>query len=513
MLHRRVLTVKKHYLAIDLGTSALKAVIYTSDFKAVSKAYGETKTYHPKPTWAEQDPNEWWKSTVEAIKKVLNDTEISNDEIAGIGTCGQCHGPTLVDEECHPLHNCLVWPDLRSVDQAEKIRKGGIKELGIGPIVPYYTATKLFWLKENKPELLETTHKFLLPKDFIRTKLTHKFITDLRDAGATQMFDFNDLTWSKKLLDLTGIPERILPEIHPSQEIVGQVTAEAANETGLKEGTPVIAGCGDGSLEPVMQALDLEGNMVVYLGTAPILLVYTPRAVGPARRPHYLGGALSAEGGALLKWFKEQFGHIEEEIGERIGVSPYKLLDDEASKVEAGAGGLLFLPHMMGERNFLGRVNPYAKGVLFGLSLGHKRAHIIRALLEGVSFQLRTVWDSVREKDPELSVNRIFTFGGGAKSKIWRRIIADTMGLPVCLLNEEETATLNLACLISLGLGVHKDMKEIVEKLDLHIISEEAPNLENQEKYDRLYMLYKKLENSLDPLFEYTYSELKDFYW
>ncbi len=501
-----------YYLAIDLGTSALKAVIYDSNFKAISKATAETKTYCPKPTWAEQDPDEWWEDTVGVIKKALDDAKISNDEIIGIGTCGQCHGPTLVDEECRPLHRCLVWPDLRSVVQAEKIRKGGVEDPIMGPIVPYYTAAKLLWLKENKPEILEAAHKFLLPKDFIRTKLTGDFVTDLRDAGATQMFDMRNMSWSKEILKITGIPERILPGIHPSQEIVGKVTAEAAQETGLKEGTPVIAGCGDGSLEPVMQALNLEGNMVVYLGTAPILLAYTPKTIG-AWMQHYLGGALSAEGGALMKWFKEQFGNVEDEIAGRIGVSPYKLLDDEASKVEAGAGGLLFLPHMMGERSFLGKVNPYAKGVLFGLSLGHSRAHVIRALLEGVAFQLRTVWDSVREQDPDIKVERIFTFGGGAKSKIWRRILADVIGLPVCLLNEEETATLNLATLVSLGLGIHKDMKEIVEKLDLHVISEETPDPENQKKYDRLYMLYKRLEQTLETHFSYTYSDLKDLYW
>ncbi len=505
--------MNKHYLAIDLGTSALKAVIYDSDFKAVSKAWAETATYHPRPTWAEQNPNEWWKSVVGVVKEVLRNADIKNDEIIGIGTCGQCHGPTLVDEDCHPLYNCLVWPDLRSVDQAEKIKKGGILELGIGPIVPYYTAAKLFWLKENEPDLVESAHKFLLPKDFIRTKLTSKFVTDFRDARATQMFDPDSLSWSKEILDLTGLPERILPEVHASEEIVGAVTAEAAHETGLKEGTPVIAGCGDGSLEPVMQALDLEGNLVVYLGTAPILLAYSQKPIGPPRRPNYLGSALSAEGGALLKWFKEQFGSIEEEVAARIGTSPYKLLDDEASKIAAGSGGLLFLPHMMGERSYLGKVNPYAKGVLFGLSLGHNRAHIVRALLEGVAFQLRTVWDSIKEKAPEIEVERIFTFGGGAKSRIWRRIIADVMGMPVCLLNEEETATLNLACLISLGMGFHKDMKEIVPQLDLHVISEERPNAEDQEKYQRLYVLYRQLEELLEPLFSYTYSELKDFYW
>ena len=503
---------KEYFLAIDLGTSALKAVVYDSSFKCVSKAYAETKTYYPRPTWAEQNPNEWWKSTIEVIKKALNDAEISNGDIGGIGTCGQCHGPTLVDEECRPLHNCLIWPDIRSIDQARRIREGGIEELGIGRIVPYYTAAKLFWMVENRPEIVEAAYKFLLPKDFLRTKLTGEFVTDLRDATATQMFDPKTLSWSKEILKITGIPEKILPDIHPSQEVVGKITAEAANETRLKEGTPVIAGCGDGSLEPVMQALKLEGNMVIYLGTAPILLAYTSKPIKGAWMQHYLGGALSAEGGALLKWFKEQFGNVEEEIAGKIGVSPYKLLDDEASLVEPGAAGLLFLPHMMGERTYLGKVNPYAKAVLFGLSLGHKRAHIIRALLEGVAFQLRTVWDSVNEQDPDIQVERIYTFGGGAKSGIWRQIIADVMGFPVCLLNEEETASLNLACLISLGLGMHKNMEEIVDKLDLHVIHEDKPNQENQEKYSRLYTLYKRLQEVLEESFSYTYSELKDFY-
>jgi len=504
----------KYYLAIDLGTSTLKATLYNSAFNPVSRVTTENNTYYPKPTWAEQDPNEWWRNTVDIVKRMLNDANISGDEIAGIGTCGQSNGVILVDKNCRPLYNSLIWPDMRAIVQAEKIRQGGVKELSVGPIVPYFSAAKLYWLKENKPEIFEEAYKFLLPKDFIRTKMTGTpFVTDLRDVLATQLYDPDTMSWSKKVLEIIDIPERILPEIHQSQEIVGEVSVEAAKETGLKENTPVIAGCGNGSLEPVMKALNLENSMIVYLGSAPIILAYTPRLVGPARRPHYLGGALSANGGALIKWFKEQFGSIEKETAKRTNANTYTLLDKGAAAIEPGSGGLLFLPHMMGERQYLGELNLHAKGVLFGLSLGHTRTHIYRSVLEGVGYQLRTVFDTIKKQDPDLEIERILVFGGGSKSKIWRQIIADIIGIPVNLLNKQETASLNLACLISLGLGVHKDMKEIVEKLDLRVISEEPPSLEHKKKYDQLYTMYKNLEETLKPTFSYTYTNLREFYW
>ncbi len=523
---------KGYFLAIDLGTSTLKVAIYNQKFDIVSIATAETNSYHPKPTWMEQDPDDWWTSTVSAIREVLDKSKVSPEEILIVGTCGQCHGPTLVDNECRPLYNCIVWPDLRAVESARTVRiemKMNVDD--DEALAPYYTAGKLRWIRDNRPDLIERAHKFLLPKDFIRAKLSDTFVTDIRDCGGTQMMNYRTRSWDSKLVDCVGIPHRILPRVFPSHAIVGKITERAARDIGLKAGTPIIAGSGDGSIDPVIYAMDLKEAVLVYLGTAPILLAYARK---PAWRrilalasivfsrsrtlpmgwpvwPHYVGGALGAEGGALLKWFKEEFGFLEENLSRRLATNPYALLDQEAAKAPVGSGGLLFLPHMTGERSHFGEMNPWAKGVIFGLCLGHRREHLVRGVMEGIAFQLRTVLDSLRVKHPEVSATHIVAFGGGAKSKIWRQIIADVFGLPVELLKQEETATLNLACLMSVALGTYRDITEALARWKAEVISEERPDPEAQEKYDRLYRLYRKLDKDLSTAYGYS-SSLRDFY-
>lgn len=480
----------KYSLAIDLGTSSLKAVLYDSEFHTVSKATAETVTIYPKPNWAEQDQNQWWMSTVKVIKEAVEKAGINPEDIQGVGCCGQCHGLSIVDKDCRPLHRCLIWPDLRSIGQAESITKN----TGIN-VAPYYTAAKLLWMKENHPELIEKTYKILLPKDFLRTKLSDAFCTEISDALNSELYNRKAGTWNKRLLEFIGFPVEKMPEVRPSHSVVGKVTEKAAKETGLKAGTPVIAGYGDGSIEPVILALKPADSILVYLGTAPALLAI-PTRPEKALAPEWpvLGGVLSAGGGALLKWFKEQFGRLEEDVAEKIGTSPYRLLDEEAERVEPCSEGLLFFPHMMGERS---PHNPLAKGALYGLSLGHRREHLYRAMLEGITFHLRAIWDSVRERDPDIKVNKALAFGGGAKSRLWREIIANVLNYPVYSLSEEETATLNLAVLISVGLGIHKNMAEVISHLKVRLTDEIKPTEDLREKYEKAYALYKEMELKL----------------
>jgi xylulokinase len=396
---------------------------------------------------------------------------------------------------------------------------------------PYYTAGKLRWIRDNRPDLIDRAYKFLMPKDFIRAKLSDSFVTDIRDCGGTQMLDLWTRSWDLKFVDRVGIPRRLLPDVFPSQSIVGEVTEKSAKETHLKLGTPVIAGSGDGSIQPVVYGLDLKESILVYLGTAPILLAPVKKPVwkrivslvslvfsrsralpmGWPIWPHYVGGVLSAEGGALLKWFKKEFGSLEQTLSERLGTNPYTLLDQEVSKVPVGSEGLLFLPHMIGERSYFGKMNPYARGVVYGLSLGHTREHLLRAAMEGVAFQLREVLDSLKLEHPEISATSIAVFGGGAKSKIWRQIISDVFGLPVKLLGQEETATLNVTCLMSVALGMHKDVMGALSSWKTDVVSEEFPNPDAQERYDKLYRLYRRLDKTLKDVYSST-SNLKDFY-
>ena len=480
--------LKKHFLTIDLGTSALKVMLYTSDFHVASKAVEETRTIYPKPNWAEQDQDQWWMITVSSIKKAVERAGVSPSQIAGIGCCGQMHGLNLVDKECRPLHRCLIWPDLRSIPQAKVIRR----DTGLD-IHPYYTAAKLLWMLDNHPDVLDEAYKILLPKDFIRAKLSNTFCTDVSDAEGTQLFDRKEGTWNRKLVDFIGVPCEKLPDIYSSTAVVGKVSKEAAEEAGLLEGTPVIAGSGDDAIGVVQQALNPVSSTLVYLGTAPAVLVYRSTREEGLEWP-FLGGWLSAGGGAAIKWFKEEFGRVEEEAAEQAGADVYRLLDEEASKVEPGSGGLLFLPHMMGERS---PPNPESKGVIFGMSLGHTRQQIYRAILEGITYHLRAILDSAKEFDSGIKVENALVFGGGAKSPLWREIIANVFGLPVYTLSEEETTTLKLACLISVGIGLYKDFPEAAKQLDLSLVGRAEPRKEIHERYEELYVSYRELDEKL----------------
>jgi len=480
----------EYILSIDLGTSALKVVIYDLEFKTVAKAVKENRTYFPKPNWAEQDQTEWWADTRRLIKDVIEKSKINPKNIIGLGICGQCHGLNLVDKFCNPLHRCLIWPDLRSIKQAEKIRK----EVGLS-IAPYYTAAKLLWMKENKPEVVEKAFKILLPKDFLRTKLTGDFCTDIWDAWASELFDLEALNWNKKLIDYLGIPLEKFPEIHQSTDVVGVVREEASVETGLTAGTPVIAGKGDGSPDLLGYILNPFEAVLIYLGTAPAVLI--PTGINNSLFS-FLSGFMGPGGGALLGWFKENLGICEELTASSLGTSAYSLLDQEASKIEVGSEGLLFLPHMMGERS---PYNPEAKGVLYGLNLGHKKEHIYRAILEGIALHLYSIFNSIKDESTEINPNKIIIFGGGSKSLVWKKIFADVFNLPVYSLSEEETATMNIAVLVAVGLKRYKDVNEAVKNIKITWGDIVEPSQESHERYKHIYAKYRELE---EKLFQHT---------
>ena len=503
---------KKYFLAIDCGTSALKAVVYDKKFKPVAKASSEIVTVYPKPNWAEQDPNAWWKTTVQCIRQDLK--KIDPEEVMGVGFTSQCHGLVLVDEGCNPIMNCLIWPDLRAIAQAEELNISGVVAEGNwkpGPegISAHYTAAKLLWVKQNLPNAFDKTYKFLIPKDFLRTKLTMDFVTDVIGAGYTQLFDMSTGQWDWKLVDYIDFPREKMPKIHPTEEVVGYITKSASTETGLVEGTPVIAGQCNGPITPILMSLANKGKIkpnedyiILYTGTAPAIYHFSSRAgfqlefeemTTPS--PFFVG-SLSASGGGLIKWYKEQFGSMEEQAGLKMNLSPYQILDEGASKIEPGAEGLIFLPHMMGER---GPYNDFARGVLYGLSLGHRREHFYRAILEGITFQLKLLYD-IGQGIKDIKIDKMIMFGGGSKSEIWKQITADIFGYPLYTVTEEEAATLNIACMISVGLKVYPDFKEAAKYVDVDFKDITYPGPDSK-KYEKPYALFKKVSEAMQPVF------------
>ncbi|MEM2094831.1 MAG: FGGY family carbohydrate kinase [Candidatus Bathyarchaeia archaeon] len=480
-----------YILTIDLGTSALKTILYDQQFNLISSGSRETETIYPKPTWAEQDQHVWFRSAAMAIKEAMTKANASPNEVKVIGICAQMHGLNLVDKRCHPLMHCLIWPDLRACSQAEAVNR-----LGRWRISAHYTAAKLLWVKENYPETLDKAYKFLVPTDYLRTRLTGDFCTDPTNAGGTEMFDREKQTWNWDLIDFLGIRRNLFPEIRPTGEIVGKVTDEAAAEMGLSEGTPVITGGGDFSVTvPALLRCEAKGCLLIYLGTAPITgaIAMDGRWVG--------AGGMSAGGGAGLKWFKEQFCMIEEDVAERTGQNPYVLMDREMSMIKPGSEGLIFLPHLMGERR---PYNDYARGVIFGLSLGHRREHVMRALLEGITFHLRSHWEEMKAKTG-LEIDRILVFGGGAKSQFWRQLIADVFGYPTYKLKYDDISDLHLAALSAVALGYYKDLDEAYRHIDLSLTQELKPTTEHKEEIEKAFKLFKKVEESLQQVYSPEY--------
>jgi sugar (pentulose or hexulose) kinase len=502
---------KQYFLAMDCGTSGLKVVVYDRQFRPVARAVDETHTIYLRPNWAEQDPLRWWQAAVRCIRRCLE--QIAAEQVIGIGATSQCHGLTLVDESCMPLHNCLIWPDLRAIAQAEELNRSGVAQ----GISAHYTAAKLLWVRQNLPHVFDGAYKLLIPKDFLRTKLTMDFVTDTRGAGSTQMLDRSTGDWDWKLVDYIGFPREKLPEIHATDEVVGCVTRTAALETGLIEGTPVIAGQCNGPITPVLMSLAHQGKIkpeedyiLLYLGTAPSISYFSSRmgfnrGYGYGRRsdgpePPFRGGFMGAGGGGLLKWYKEQFGYLEDQVALKAGVSPYQLLDQEASRVAPGAEGLVFLPHMMGAR---GPENNYARGVLYGLSLGHRREHIYRAVLEGITFRLKMIYDAGRRGE-DIKIDGIILFGGGAQSRIWRQIVADVFGYPIHAVSEANAATLNIACMTSVGLQVYPTFEDAAKHVDVD--TEVVFPGSEHEQYDRPYALFRRVTEAMQPVFSKEWS-------
>lgn len=439
----------------------------------MGRGYGEIRTLYPRPMWAEQEAEGWWTASREAISGSLRTSGIRPEDIAGVGVCGQGHGPVLLDPERRALMPCIIWPDLRAIKQAEFIGSA------IGRrAAAYYTAAKMLWIKENLPEEFGKMFKFVLPKDYVRMKLTDTVLTDAGDAAGTMMYSRDEGSWDHALVDFIGIPRERLPDVHPSDEVVGEVTQRASAETGLRAATPVIAGTADYLCTRLALGDYLKPRKaVIYLGSAPS--IFTTGKDGKS-----IGGFMGM-GGASLKWYRERL-HCSD------ATSTYEALDEEAEGAGPGSGGLLFLPHLMGERS--PTYNPHARGVLFGLNLSHSRRDIIRSMMEGVIFQLKMIFYSLNVTE---ELNEILVVGGGAKSSVWTQVIADVFNAEVCVPLVEEVGTLGLAVLLSSGLGIYGGISEAQRKVGLNIARRLSPRGAHNRKYEEIFELYRNLDGAL----------------
>ncbi|RLG78094.1 MAG: xylulokinase [Thermoprotei archaeon] len=501
-----------YYLGIDVGTTGCKALIINEEGSVVGKATFEYPLYTPRPGWSEQDPSDWWKACVNAVKAAIANARIKGDEIEGVGLTGQMHGLVVIDSEGRVIRPAILWNDQRTAKEAEFINSliGREKLIELTGNIAHtgFTAPKILWLRNNEPENFAKVNKFMLPKDYIGYKLTGDVITDVNDASGTSLFDVRKRCWCYEIIDELGIPSRILPEVLESPGVRGELRSEVAKELGLKPGTPVAAGAGDQGAAGVGAGIVAEGLISVNIGTSGVVFAASDKfRYDPKGRLHafchavpgkwHLMGVMLSAGGSL-RWFRDSLGHLEKIVADLVGDDPYNILVKEAERIPAGAEGLLFLPYLAGERT--PHADPYARGVIFGLSLKHSKGHIIRAILEGVAYGLR---DSIElMKSIGISAHQIRVLGGGSRSRLWKQVIADVFGTEVTTMLVDEGSSYGAAILASVAAGAYRSVEEAVTCMVRTSSERIVPNMEKHRIYSRYYKVYRSLYVSLKELFK-----------
>ncbi|MFX0057023.1 MAG: xylulokinase [Candidatus Hodarchaeota archaeon] len=494
--------------ALDLGTTGCRTFIFDIDGTIVASDYQEWESYYPTPSYVEQNANSWWESIKDTIEGAIKKSGIDRTEIVSLSVTNQRETIVPVDKEGNPLHNALVWQDRRTIDQVEFIKsKIGIEKIyqttGL-TIDPYFSATKILWFKDRKPEIYKKTHKFLLVSDYIIYKLTGKFCTDFSNASRTMLFDINKLKYSEDIAAELELDLDKMPDAFESGVDIGEIES---NETSFDKKTLVITGAGDQQSAALGVGVIKPGDIKCTTGTGSFILAYLDKPkFDPKMRVlcscHAIPGTWIQEAsiftsGAVLRWFRDEIAQTESMALEEEQ-DPYDIITAEAEKSRVGANGLLLIPHFIGAG--APHWNPFSRGLIFGLALGHKRRDLYRAVLEGVAFELKKNINVFREIDIEPKELKLT--GGGSRSDLWNQIYADVLGI-TCIRNViEEATSLGAAILAAAGAGLFPDIAKAAESI-CKIEKKWIPNTQNHELYNQIYNFALKL---------YTELNSKDFY-
>jgi len=492
-----------YMMGIDVGTTGTRAVIVRPDGHVVGAATGDHQPMRmARPGWAEQDPEDWWQATLTAIRAALEAADVKGSEIAAVGFSGQMHGVVLLDRALAVIRPSLIWCDQRSQVQCDWItNKVGAQQLiqyVSNPALTGFSAPKMLWVRDNEPKLYERAAHFLLPKDFVRYRLTGEFATDVSDASGTLLFDVTHRRWSKEMLTALDIDGGILPRAFESPEVTGEITREVAVLTGLAAGTPVVAGGGDQAASAIGNGIVLPGLTSATLGTSGVIFTYTAAPkLDPRGRIHTFCHAVPGKwhvmgvtqgAGLSLRWFRDNFGYSESWYARQADVDPYDLIIREAERVPPGSDGLLWLPYLMGERT--PHLDSEARGMWFGLTASHTRAHLVRSILEGVAFSLRDSLEIFQELG--IPVEQIRASGGGSRSFLWRQIQADIYGKELVTLRTSEGSALGAALLAGVGAKIYASVEESAEHA-IQVKECMAPQAQSVAAYNQFYDVYRRL--------------------
>src|SRR5437763_75826 len=454
------------FLGIDIGTGGTRALLIDAEGRVTASSTVEHVPFaSPETGWAEQDPRDWWRAATLAIRDVLAKSEIQSEEISAIGFSGQMHGAVLLDEHDEVLRPSIIWCDRRTSAQCvaitAKIGAMRLIDLTCNPVLTGFTLPKMLWVRELEPELWRQARSVLLPKDYVRLRLTGDKATDVADASGTLLFDVAGRKWSHAMLAATEIDEALLPRVYESPEITGVISSAGAAATGLREGTPVVAGGGDQAAGAVGMGIVRPGTVSATIGTSGVVFAASDKpALDPKGRVHTFCHAVPGRwhvmgvtqgAGLSLRWFRDQFG-----AGIEDGRDSYDELIEEAARAPVGSDGLLWAPYLMGERT--PHLDPFARAALIGLTASHTRAHVIRAILEGVAFSLRDTLTIFAEMHVPVELIRLG--GGGARAQLWQQIQADVYGHSVELVAAEEGAAYGAALLAGVGGGAWASVDE-----------------------------------------------------
>jgi len=491
----------QYFLGIDTSTTSSKALLINDSGEVIAVASSPHTLQTPKPLWSEQDPHEWWEAVLASIRSVLEKAGISGERIAAVGLTGQMHGLVLLDESGNVLRPAILWNDQRTQSQCDEIHQIIGKEKFIqitgNVALPGFTAPKILWVKENEPEVYAKAKHVLLPKDYIRYQLTGKYAMDKADGAGTVLFDLKARDWSDEVLSALGIPRGWMPKTFEGTAFTGFVTEDAAALTGLKIGTPVAAGGGDQAAGAVGVGAVEPGIVGLTVGTSGVIFATTPSAlIEPEGRLHafchavpnmwhFMGVMLSAAGS--LQWYRDT-------------LAPNMSFDDllkEAESIPAGSEGLQFLPYLSGERT--PHPDPLARGAFIGLTLRHSRAHMTRAVLEGVAFGLKDSFTLIQNAGLG-TITQVRASGGGTKGALWRQILASVLEVELVTVNTTEGGAFGAALLAGVGAGAWVDVPSAC-KACVKLTGSTLPDPNQMDAYRKSYKIFQGLYPALKSTF------------
>ena len=492
----------RYVLGVDLGTSGTKTVLFDEEGGAVASASREYPLIQPENGWAEQDPDSWWRASRETIREVVEKSGVRPGEIAALGISGQMHGLVMTDEAGNALRNAILWCDGRTADDCRELTQRVGRErliaISANPALTGFTAGKILWVQRKEPELWKRVRHVMLPKDYVRLKLTGVFAGEMSDASGTNLLDVPRRRWSEEIAEAAELPMAYLPPLLESCDVAGRITAEAALETGLMEGMPVAAGAADNMAGAIGTGVARMGKAFTTIGTSGVVFAHSDSVqIDPEGRVHTFCAAVpgayavmscTLAAGLSLKWYRDTFCRAEMEAAAEMGTDPYVLMNEEAARSPIGANRLLFLPYLMGERSPI--LDSEARGAFVGLSAIHTRRDLLRAVMEGVIYSQRQNLDVLRGM--KVVPETMLCCGGGARSPFWRQMMADVFGMPVATVQNTEGPALGAAILAGTAAGLYDSVPDACDRM-IREGDPVLPDAARAAQYEPFYRLYASL--------------------